>query len=64
MARRISFLFLASLAALSGCGPDQKVTVGKPGEKGEYRRDIDRAKEISTKASQKIKQGESDVYGG
>ena len=57
-------LILAALI-LVGCGKkDTAVTVGEPGQKGVIRHDIDQSKEIANGTSDKIKQGEKDVYGG
>ncbi len=60
---RIPLLLLIA-AALLGCGGDKTVNVGKAGEKGVIRTDIDQSKGIAHGASDQIKQGEKDVYGG
>lgn len=56
-------LALAALA-LAGCGKDTTVAVGEEGKKGVIRHDIDQSKDIAAGTSDKINQGEKDVYGG
>ncbi len=61
---KLVWIILAAMLILVGCGKDQTVTVGKPGEKGEYRHDIDKAKDTAATATDRIKSGEKEVYGG
>ena len=61
---RLRWLGLAVLAFAVGCGHDEVVHVGAKGEQGEYKRDIERAKDVANTADQKLKDGERDVYGG
>lgn len=55
---------LTVACSLTSCGSSKTVTIGEPGEKGVYRRQIDKANDVAGQASEKIKSGEKDVYGG
>lgn len=59
-----ALLLAAAAVVLLGCGSDKSVTVGDPGEKGVIRHDIDQAKDVAHGASEQIKQGDKDAYGG
>ena len=60
----ICFVLCLILGAISGCGKDETVTVGNPGEAGLIKETIDEAKDVGAKASEYKKSGEQDVYGG
>lgn len=46
-----------------GCGQSEKVTIGNPGEKGVYQREIDKSKDTATEASAKVKDGDKEAFG-
>ena len=56
-------LGIVCLLAVIGCGHDKVVTVGEPGAKGEYRRDIDKANDVAAESTSRIKTGEKEIYG-
>jgi hypothetical protein len=56
------FLGLIVLAAI-GCGKSETVTIGEPGEKGVYRREIDKSKSTADQASEKIREGDKEAFG-
>lgn len=60
---RVLLLAIAAIA-LAGCGKATTVAVGEEGKKGVIRHDIDQSRDIAAGTSDKIKQGEKDVYGG
>ncbi len=51
------------LATLAGCGGDEKVTVGEPGQQGVYRKNIANAESKAGLATDRVRSGEQDVYG-
>ncbi|MEI7986804.1 MAG: hypothetical protein WCI55_14355 [Armatimonadota bacterium] len=55
-------LGIVVLAAI-GCGKSETVTIGEPGQKGTYQREIDKSKDIAGQASEKIKQGDKEAFG-
>ena len=55
-------LLAATALALTGCGKSEVVTIGEPGEKGTYRREIDKSKDIAGQASEKIKEGNKEAF--
>ena len=55
-------LLLGAAVALIGCGKSEVVTIGEPGEKGTYRREIDKSKDIAGQASEKIKEGNKEAF--
>ena len=58
-------LFLLAILVVSaiGCGKSETVTIGEPGEKGVYRREIDKSKDVAGQASEKIKEGDKEAFG-
>jgi len=56
-------MILVVLGAI-GCGKSETVTIGEPGEKGILRKDIDTSKDVAGKASDKIKEGNKEAFGG
>ncbi len=56
------FLGIVVLAAI-GCGKSETVTIGEPGEKGVYRREIDKSKDTADQASEKIREGDKEAFG-
>jgi len=48
---------------LLGCGQSEKVTIGEPGEKGTYQREIDKSKDTASEASVKVKEGDKEAFG-
>jgi hypothetical protein len=59
---KFAILGIIVLSAI-GCGKSETVTIGEPGEKGVYRREIDKSKDVAGQASEKIKQGDKDAFG-
>ncbi len=57
------FLFVFAVSCV-GCGEGKTVTVGEGEGKGVYQRSIDKSRDVAAGASEKIKSGEKDVYGG
>ena len=60
---KFAILGILILAAI-GCGKSETVTIGEPGEKGILRKDIDTSKDVAGKASDKIKEGNKEAFGG
>lgn len=54
---------LMGSALISACGPDEKVAVGEPGEKGIIRTSLDRADAVRHKSIDNLRDGEKTVYG-
>ena len=53
-----------AILAMIGCGKDQAVMVGNPGEKGLIKESLDEAKDIGAKANEREQSNEKDLYGG
>lgn len=56
-------LFVVLLVAV-GCGSPRTVQVGEPGQSGVIKRDVDKAQSTADEASDRIRRGEREVYGG
>ena len=60
----MKFVILGILAlAAIGCGKSETVTIGEPGEKGVYQREIDKSKDVAGVASEKVKEGDKEAFG-
>jgi hypothetical protein len=60
----MKFVLLAILALSAfGCGKSEVVTIGEPGEKGTYQRQIDKSKDVAGQASEKVKDGDKEAFG-
>lgn len=55
---RLSTLAVAAAVLISGCGADQKVTVGEPGQQGSIARDLQKASGVAGADSARVKSGE------
>ena len=60
---KFAILGILVLAAI-GCGKSETVTIGDPGEKGTYQRQIDTSKSTAAAASEKVKEGNKEAFGG
>ncbi len=58
---KFAILGILVLAAI-GCGKSEVVTIGGPGEKGTYERQIDKSKDTAAVASEKIKEGNKEAF--
>jgi dihydroxyacetone kinase len=58
-------LFLLAILVVTaiGCGKSETVTIGEPGEKGVYRREIDKSKDTADEATKKVKQDDEEGFG-
>lgn len=59
-----SALLLFVLLLSLGCGSGETVPVGEPGQSGVIERDVDKARSTADEASDRIRTGEKEVYGG
>lgn len=48
---------------ITACGPDEKVAIGEPGEKGIVRTSLDRADAVRHKSIDSLRDGEQTAYG-
>jgi len=63
--KRLAYACLFAIStSVVGCGESKSVTIGEGEGKGVYQRSIDESRSVAGTATNRIKSGEKDVYGG
>ncbi len=55
-------LLAIAATAVVGCGQSETVTIGEPGQKGTYQREIDKSKDTAAEATGKVKEGDKEAF--